>query len=99
LVNRTFAYKDEEIVYIWNCEEGDVEGEVYHDLTFLYTKDDGPKYERFDELHHQRTDNGVTYANLVRKAKFSTNALYSAYAVENPFSETDSERIFIVAQK
>lgn len=99
LVNRTFAYKDDEIVYIWNCEEGDVEGEMFHDMTFFYKKDDGPKYERFDELHHQRTYDVETYANLLRKAKFSKIAFYSDFSVEKPFSETDSERIFIVAQK
>src|SRR5690606_25637344 len=38
LVNRTFAYKDDEIVYIWNCEEGDVEGEMFHDMTFFIKK-------------------------------------------------------------
>lgn len=99
LVDHTFTYKDEHVAYIWDCIAGEEEGEMYHDMTFFYRNDYTSTYERFDELHHQRTYDIATYEYLLKRANFKKIEFYSDFSIENSFSETNSERIFIVAEK
>ncbi len=36
LINHTFADVTEDIAYIWECEQGEKRGEMYHYLTFFF---------------------------------------------------------------
>ena len=55
LWNQTFTLSDEEVAYIWDCFPGDHPYSVEHELTFFVLDEQSGKYDRFDELHKQRT--------------------------------------------
>ncbi|RKQ37848.1 class I SAM-dependent DNA methyltransferase [Oceanobacillus halophilus] len=95
--NQTFADVLDDVSYIWFCTEGDEKGEMYHDLTFFVS--DGQKYNRFDEIHHQRTYSITFYSNLLLKAGFSNIKVYADFSVIDNNIEENSERIFFVAEK
>lgn len=100
LTNNTFTYVDESLAYIWYCVSGDEKGEMYHDMTFFYKENENdPQYNRIDELHHQRTYSVDTYINLLKDVQFKNIKVYSDFLLEKQFSERQSERIFIVAEK
>lgn len=97
LINKTFSEVTEEIVYIWDCEQGEIPGEMFHYLTFF--QKDIDKYVRFDEMHHQQTYELKVYRNLLKRSGFSEIHFYADFNIENDFLEKNSERIFIVAEK
>lgn len=97
LMNQTFADVTDELAYIWNCEKGDQDGEMFHYLTFFQKERE--KYLRFDEIHHQQTYDMSTYEKLLKKCGFSKIQFFSDFLVDNSFSVKNSERIFIIAKK
>jgi SAM-dependent methyltransferase len=97
LVGNTFADVTDDNAYIWNCFPGDVEGEMYHELTFFASN--GDNYSRFDETHHQRTFPVAVYDDLLKKCNLEIVNIFGDFSIENEFSEENAERIFIVAQK
>ena len=99
LTDQTFAYKNDELAYIWYCSSGETKGEMFHDMTFFYRHEQETVYERFEEIHHQRTYDLETYEQLLRQADFHKINFYADFSVEKAFSEKNSERIFIVAEK
>src|SRR5699024_12780803 len=52
MVNNTFAEVTDQTSYIWFCNEGEEQGEMYHDLTFFTLSNN--HYIRFDETHFQK---------------------------------------------
>lgn len=100
LINQTFTYTSDDIAYIWDCEPGEINGEMYHEMTFFYKNNaKNDTYTRIEESHYQRTFSVETYVKLLQKAKFSRIERYGDFSLENGFSEQNSERIFIVASK
>ncbi|MFB4166538.1 class I SAM-dependent DNA methyltransferase [Virgibacillus sp. JSM 102003] len=97
LVNQTFGEVNDDVSYIWFCSEGEIQGEMYHDLTFFVS--DQEKYSRFDEVHHQRTYSIDFYAWLLNDAGFEIKHLSGDFSLKNENFNEDSERIFIVAEK
>lgn len=96
-INQTFADVTDDIAYIWFCIEGEVLGEMYHDLTF-FTKD-GNCYTKFDEYHHQRTFTIDVYKKLLIEAEFENIKLYGDFSLKEQQDEGQIERIFFVAEK
>jgi ubiquinone/menaquinone biosynthesis C-methylase UbiE len=94
--SQTFANNDEEISYIWNCFPGDVPYSVEHELTFFVHQSDG-MYQRFDELHIQRTYEVDQYKQWLTSAGFKIVEISADFTDERP-TET-SERIFFIAKK
>lgn len=97
LINHTFADVTEDIAYIWECEQGEKRGEMYHYLTFF--QKDKQHYSRFDETHHQQVYEINVYKDLLKASGFSKIDIYGDFLIENQFSERNSERIFICVQK
>ena len=97
LIGQTFADVTDDLAYIWDCEQGNHRGEMYHYLTF-FQRENG-KYIRFDETHHQRTYEIYVYEQLLNSGGFTKIHFYSDFLFEKTFSEEHSERIFIVAEK
>ncbi|WP_100331639.1 class I SAM-dependent DNA methyltransferase [Bacillus xiapuensis] len=93
----TFTSVDEEVSYIWNCFDGDAEGMVEHELTFFAFDQASGQYERFDELHYQRTYAPEQYADWLEQAGFEIVRLAADFT-DNP-PQQDSQRIFFVARK
>ena len=97
LIGHTYADVSDELTYIWECEQGDREGEMFHYLTFFQS--DNGHYIRFDEVHHQQTYPVHHYQTLLESCGFRKINFYGDFNLENQFSEENSERIFGVAQK
>ena len=95
-LNKTFASNEEEISYIWNCFPGKYPYSVEHELTF-FVRDASGMYQRFDELHVQRTYKTSQYADWLASSGFEIMEITADFTDHLP---TDtSERIFFVAKK
>ncbi|UJL44899.1 class I SAM-dependent methyltransferase [Virgibacillus sp. NKC19-16] len=97
LINQTFADVTEDASYIWFCSEGDMPGEMHHDLTFFALN--GEKYERFDEYHHQRTYSISFFQEILLDAGFENIKIYADFTLKNEFIDEKAERIFFLAEK
>ncbi|MFD1850216.1 class I SAM-dependent DNA methyltransferase [Oceanobacillus bengalensis] len=95
--NNTFADVLDDAAYIWYCSQGDVPGEMYHDLTF-FSLDDG-KYIRFDEYHHQRTYSIQFYEKILYEAGFENVKIYADFSLNQENIHENAERIFFSAEK
>lgn len=91
----TFAYESEDVAYVWECfvEE---ENRVEHELTFFVKQEVG-LYERFDELHVQKTFPIDTYKQMLERTGFSLLEVSADFTRKEP--NHTSERIFFVAKK
>ncbi|WP_102345525.1 class I SAM-dependent DNA methyltransferase [Bacillus sp. Marseille-P3661] len=95
-IGQTYARNDEEISYIWNCYQGETANSVEHELSFFVQCDDY-LYERFDEVHFQRTFSIDQYVQMLSQVGFEILEITADFKDENP-SEA-SERIFFTAKK
>lgn len=100
LINHTFADETEDLAYIWHCFGTETEGEMEHQMTFFHRlKREPNRYERFEEVHKQRTFSVAIYEQLLKEAKFTKIQFFSDFSTQNLISELKSERIFAIAQK
>ncbi|WP_046173890.1 class I SAM-dependent DNA methyltransferase [Domibacillus indicus] len=95
-LKNTFADAAEDVSFIWNAFPGENENSVEHELTFFVRTED-EKYERFDELHCQRTFTPENYAKWLNEAGFQLEAITADFTNQAPGFE--SERIFLKAKK
>ncbi|OKL38170.1 class I SAM-dependent DNA methyltransferase [Domibacillus mangrovi] len=94
--SQTFADAAEDISFIWNAFPGEVANSIEHELTFFVRAENGI-YERFDELHQQRTFPPDLYKKWLDEAGFTIEAVTADFTNDAPTSE--SERIFFKAKK
>jgi predicted TPR repeat methyltransferase len=95
--NQTYAIADEDVSYIWNCFEGEQQYSVEHELTFFIRDQEADFYQRFDELHKQRTFDVDLYKQWLNDAGFDLLEILSD--LENlPLNES-TERVLFVAKK
>lgn len=94
--NQVYASNDEEVAFIWQCFSGDEPLSVYHDLSF-FVKNKKNSYDRFDELHYQKTYTIAEYKDFLYEAGFRLIDISSDFTYSTP-TET-SERIFFSAIK
>lgn len=95
-INKTFAFADEEVSYIWDCFPGDFPHSVEHELSIFVLNEEG-KYERFNELHKQRTYDVEEYKSWLQEAGFSIQAITADFSNSAPNDK--SERIFFTCSK
>ncbi|MFJ7746252.1 class I SAM-dependent DNA methyltransferase [Peribacillus sp. NPDC097295] len=95
--NNTFAVSDEEVSYIWDSFPGEEPYSVEHDLSFFVRDDQSGLYDRFDELHYQRTYSIQQYKDWLQLAGFETLEILADLEETPPVEET--ERILFVARK
>ncbi|MFJ7857684.1 class I SAM-dependent DNA methyltransferase [Peribacillus sp. NPDC097206] len=95
--NNTFAVNDEEVSYIWDSFPGEEPYSVEHDLSFFVRDDQSGLYDRFDELHYQRTYPIQQYKQWLQQAGFETLDILADLEEKPPVNET--ERILFVARK
>lgn len=91
-----FVYDDEKIAYIWQTEPGDAPHSVYSELAFFVKKETGD-YERFDEVHVQRTFPIHDYIEMLTDAGFQIERIFADWEDEAP--EEESERVFFQVRK
>ena len=97
LIGHTFADATDELAYIWECEPGNQEGEMFHYLTFFQQQED--QYIRFDEAHHQVTYNQTFYEQILYRCGFTKIEFYADFIPQKQAIINKGERIFILAQK
>lgn len=91
-----FVYDDGRIAYLWQTEEGDLPHSVYSELSF-FVKTTDSLYERFDEVHMQRTFSIHAYVELLERVGFTIERIFADWEDEAP--EEESERIFFQVRK
>ncbi|QFT89927.1 Ubiquinone biosynthesis O-methyltransferase [Bacillus sp. THAF10] len=96
-MNNTFASDDEEVAYIWNSFPGEHPNSVEHDLSFFVQEEHRDTYQRFNELHKQRTFPVEIYKSWLLEAGFTVLAVTGDFSTEH--LEEYAERVFFVAQK
>lgn len=96
-LNQTFALNEEHLAYIWNSFPGEFPNSVEHELSFFVLDEKTRKYDRFDELHFQRTFSVEEYSHLLVSSGFDLLEINADFNSKEP--EADSERIFFIAQK
>ena len=96
-INQTFTLNEDHLAYIWNSFPGDTPNSVEHELSFFVLDELTGKYDRFDELHRQRTFPVQQYSNWLGDAGFKL--LETSADFENMEPRAQSERIFFVAKK
>jgi SAM-dependent methyltransferase len=96
-INQTYASSEEHVSYIWNSFPGENPNSVEHELSFFVLDERTGKYDRFDELHFQRTYPVQQYSSWLIAAGFELLEICADFEHSEPRSE--SERIFFVARK
>lgn len=91
-----FTYDSERISYIWQTEPGEELHSVYSELAF-FVKAENDLYERFDEVHFQRTFPVQEYVNMLLEVGFKIERVFADWEDEAPAEE--SERIFFQVRK
>ncbi|MEF2093983.1 methyltransferase domain-containing protein [Bacillus sp. CFBP9009] len=95
--DNTFAVNGEEVSYIWDCFPGEEPYSVEHDLSFFVRDDESGLYDRFDELHYQRTYPVDQYKKWLEQAGFTVSEILADLEEAPLVAET--ERILFVASK
>ncbi|MCM2531579.1 methyltransferase domain-containing protein [Neobacillus pocheonensis] len=96
-INQTFALNEDHLAYIWNSFPGEFPNSVEHELSFFALDEWTGKYDRFDELHFQRTFPVVQYTDWLKHAGFELLEVSADF--ENAPPQPHSERVFFLAQK
>ncbi|MCT4478467.1 class I SAM-dependent methyltransferase [Peribacillus frigoritolerans] len=95
--DNTFAVNGEEVSYIWDCFPSEEPYSVEHDLSFFVRDDESGLYDRFDELHYQRTYPVEQYKKWLEQAGFTVSEILAD--LEEAPLVTETERILFVASK
>jgi len=95
--NQTYALNDEDVSLIWLCYEGEYPNSVEHDLSFFQLDEASQKYDRYDELHFQRTFSVEQYSSWLKSAGFSILKITADF--NDGEIEQDAERIFFYCKK
>ncbi|SIQ25160.1 class I SAM-dependent DNA methyltransferase [Peribacillus simplex] len=95
--DNTFAVNGEEVSYIWDCFPGEEPYSVEHDLSFFVRDDESGLYDRFDELHYQRTYPVEQYKKWLEQAGFTVSEILAD--LEDAPLVAETERILFAASK
>src|SRR5690625_3272180 len=98
LINESFADVRDHFSYIWFCHEGESTGEMIHEIT-CFAKNVDKTFNRFVEIHEQRTFSATVYRDLLKQANFKHINIYDDFSIEQNPSSQDGDRIFFVAIK
>jgi SAM-dependent methyltransferase len=94
-IGSTFGSNDDHLSYIWQCYEGELENSVEHDLSFFIQS--GDFYERYDELHIQRSFAVEKYKAWLEECNFEVLSITGDFEDKAPAD--DAERILFAAKK
>lgn len=96
-MNQTFALNEDEISYIWHSYQGEHPNSVEHDLSFFVLDEKSGQYERYDELHFQRTYSIEVYKSWLLEIGFELLEVVEDF--ESKHQETEAERLFFICRK
>lgn len=96
-IDQTFTLADDHLSYIWNSFAGKLPNSVEHELSFFILDEQSGKYDRFDEIHYQRTYPTTQYSSWLEAAGFEILEISADFTYKEP--QDQSERIFFIARK
>ncbi|MEH7111997.1 methyltransferase domain-containing protein [Neobacillus niacini] len=96
-IDQTFTMAEDHLSYIWNSFAGELPNSVEHELSFFVLDEQTGKYDRFDELHYQRTYSVQQYSAWLEQAGFEILEVSADFQPTDP--QPNSERIFFIARK
>ncbi|WML47455.1 class I SAM-dependent methyltransferase [Neobacillus sp. PS3-34] len=96
-MNQTFTLNEDRLAYIWNSFPGEAPNSVEHELSFFVLDESSSKYNRFDEIHFQRTFSVEQYSRWLEHAGFKLLEVCADFEDASP--SADSERIFFIAKR
>ncbi len=91
----SFHDQTEDFAFLWDSYSGDSSHSIEHFLTF-FVKKEGEMFERFDELHKERTYSLEMYQKMLTEVGFKVE-VFADFTDDEPM-ET-SKRWFFVCQK
>ncbi|MBO0411928.1 class I SAM-dependent methyltransferase [Enterococcus hulanensis] len=91
----SFHDQTEDFAFLWDSYSGDSSHSIEHFLTF-FVKKEGEMFERFDELHKERTYSLEMYQKMLTEVGFKVE-VFADFMDDEPM-ET-SKRWFFVCQK
>lgn len=86
----------EDFAFVWDTYADEPPHSVVHELTFFVKEADG-RFQRYDEVHEERTYELLTYEILLEQAGFKNVQIYADFEDKAP--EEKSKRWFFVAEK
>ena len=95
--NNSFCYNGEDISYIWMCFPGEFPLSIEHELTFFVRDESTQMYERYDELHEQRTFPLATYKKWLEACGFEILSVTGDFTNQSVGDTT--ERMFFTVRK
>lgn len=94
----SYHYQTEEFAFLWDSYPGEKPFSIEHFLTFFIQDEiDENQFQRFDELHQERTYPLEQYKMMLENANFSEVRVYGDFTDEKPTEQTC--RWFFVCQK
>ncbi|MEH7272541.1 class I SAM-dependent DNA methyltransferase [Neobacillus vireti] len=96
-LNQTFVSTEDQVSYIWNSFPGENPNSVEHELSFFVLDEQTGKYNRYDELHIQRTYPVEQYSEWLAEVGFELLEVCADF--DNIQPQPNSERIFFIAKK
>lgn len=96
-INQSFTLAEEHLSYIWNSFAGDSPNSVEHELSFFVLDEKSGQYNRFDELHYQKTYPVQQYSEWLEQAGFELLEISADFKNQEP--QEQSERIFFISRK
>jgi len=92
----SYHENDEGFAFLWDSFPGEKEYSIVHELTFFVADDEG-KFDRYDEVHEERTYPIDSYLFMLESAGFYNVEVYADFEDDKP---TDtSKRWFFVCRK
>lgn len=91
----SFHDQTEDFAFLWDSYPGDSTHSIEHFLTF-FVKKEGEMFERFDELHKERTYPIEMYQQMLTETGFKTE-VFADFSDEAP--DEKSKRWFFVCKK
>lgn len=96
LGENTFTQIDDDAAYIWE-NYYDEDSEINEYYLNIFVKDNDGRYERYEEVHHEKAYEIDVIKDLINKSGLKLLNIYDAYTFDEP-KET-SERIFFIAME
>ena len=91
-----FVFDNQRIAYIWQTTPGDENHSICSELAFFVKQRDN-SYQRFDEVHMQRSFAVPEYVQMLEEVGFQIERIFADWEDEAP--EEESERIFFQVRK
>lgn len=93
----SYHENDDDFAFLWDSYAGEKAHSIVHELTFFVQGEENGLFERFDEVHKERTYSLESYYFMLESAGFYDVEIFADFEDEKPNDE--SRRWFFVCRK